>query len=111
MKDTPAVTVNPYGDGFAVLYATDGNDVYFYEALAQLVKERFELNPIIGADDGIIVSSRLCEDREYIFAVNMKDKPAAIRLDEEMKDILTDKTLKGCVEIGGYDVLVLKKQI
>ena len=111
LKDTPAVTVNPYGDGFAVLYATDGNDVYFYEALAQLVKERFEFNPIIGADDGIIVSSRLCEGREYIFAVNMKDKPAAVSLDEEMKDILTDKTLKGCVEIGGYDVLVLKKQI
>lgn len=111
LKGTPAVSVNSYGDGFAVLYATDGNDVYFYEALAQLVKERFGLNPIIDADDGIIVSSRLCEGKEYIFAVNMKDKPAAVRLDEEMKDILTGKTLNGNTEIGGYDVLVLEKMI
>ena len=109
LKGTPAVTVNSYGEGFAVLYATDGNDVYFYEALAQLVKERFELKPIIDADDGIIVSSRLCEGKEYIFAVNMKDKPAAVRLNEEMKDILTGKTLNGNVVIDGYDVLVLKK--
>ena len=109
LKGTPAVTVNSYGEGFAVLYATDGNDVYFYEALAQLVKERFELKPIIDADDGIIVSSRLCEGKEYIFAVNMKDKPAAVRLDEDMKDILTGKTLNGNAVIDGYDVLVLKK--
>ena len=109
LKGTPAVTVNSYGEGFAVLYATDVNDVYFYEALAQLVKERFELKPIIDADDGIIVSSRLCEGKEYIFAVNMKDKPAAVRLNEEMKDILTGKTLNGNVVIDGYDVLVLKK--
>ena len=111
LKGTPAVTVNSYGEGFAVLYATDGNDVYFYEALAQLVKERFELKPIIDADDGIIVSSRLCEGKEYIFAVNMKDKPAAVRLNEEMKDILTGKTLNGNVVIDGYDVLVLEKLI
>lgn len=109
LKGTPAVTVNSYGEGFAVLYATDGNDVYFYETLAQLVKDRFELKPIIDADDGIIVSSRLCEGKEYIFAVNMKDKPAAVRLNEDMKDILTGKTLNGVAVIDGYDVLVLKK--
>lgn len=111
LKGTPAVTVNSYGDGYTVLYATDGNDVYFYEALAQLVKERFAINPIIDADDGIIVSSRLCEGRECIFAVNMKDKPAEVRLSEEMKDILTGKTLNGNSEINGYDVLVLEKTI
>lgn len=111
LKGTPAVTVNSYGDGYTVLYATDGNDVYFYEALAQLVKERFAINPIIDADDGIIVSSRLCEGREYIFAVNMKDKPAEVRLSEEMKDILTGKILKGKTDLDGYDVLVLEKTI
>ncbi|MGN0526996.1 MAG: beta-galactosidase [Acutalibacteraceae bacterium] len=106
---TPAVTVNSYGDGFAVLYGTDGNDVYFYETLAHLIKERFNIEPIIEADDGIIVSSRTAEDKEYIFAVNMKDKPVCVNLKEKIKDILTDKFLIGKTELCGYDVLVLEK--
>lgn len=109
LKGTPAVTVNSYGKGFAVLYGTDGNDVYFYEALANLIKERFNIEPIIEADDGIIVSSRLCKNKEYIFAVNMKDRPVCVSLKNEMKDILTDKFLSGKTELGGYDVLVLEK--
>lgn len=109
LKGTPAITVNSYGKGFAVLYGTDGNDVYFYEALANLIKERFNIEPIIEADDGIIVSSRLCKNKEYIFAVNMKDRPVCVSLKNEMKDILTDKFLSGKTELGGYDVLVLEK--
>lgn len=109
LKGTPAFTVNSYGKGFAVLYGTDDNDVYFYEALANLIKVRFNIEPIIEADDGIIVSSRLCRDKEYIFAVNMKDKPVCVSLKNEMKDILTDKFLSGKTELGGYDVLVLEK--
>lgn len=109
LKGTPAVTVNSYGKGFAVLYSTDDNDVYFYEALANLIKERFNIEPIIEADDGIIVSSRLCKNKEYIFAVNMKDRPVCVSLKNEMKDILTDKFLSGKTELGGYDVLVLEK--
>lgn len=111
LKGTPAVTVNSYGDGFAVLYATDGNDVHFYEALARLVKERFNIEPLINADDGIIVSSRLTEDKEYIFAVNMKDRAVNINLKEEMKDILTGRILNGKVSLDGYDSVVLEKRI
>ena len=111
LKGTPAVTVNSYGDGFAVLYATDGNDVHFYEALARLVKERFNIEPLINADDGIIVSSRLTEDKEYIFAVNMKDRAVNINLKEEMKDILTGRSLNGKVSLDGYDSVVLEKKI
>ena len=42
----------------AVLYATDGNDVYYYEALASWLKERFDIKPLLDVDDGIITSSR-----------------------------------------------------
>ena len=94
-----------------MLYATDGNDVYFYEALAKLIKDEFSIKPLVEADDGIIVSSRLCEDKEYIFAVNMKDRPVSIRLENEMKDELTGKTLGGSVMLDGYDVLMLEKKI
>ncbi|MDY6016148.1 MAG: beta-galactosidase trimerization domain-containing protein, partial [Oscillospiraceae bacterium] len=111
LKGSPAVTIRSYGKGYAVLYATDGNDVYFYEALAKLIKDEFSIKPLVEADDGIIVSSRLCEDKEYIFAVNMKDRPVSIRLENEMKDELTGKTLGGSVMLDGYDVLMLEKKI
>lgn len=109
LKGTPAVTVCPYGKGFAVLYATDGNDIYFYEELAQLIRDKFGIKPLLDADDGIIVSSRLCADKEYIFAVNMKDRPAQIRLESKMADELTGRLLSGSVLLDGYGVLMLKK--
>lgn len=110
IKGTPAVTVNSYGKGYAVLYATETNDVYFYEALADFIKERFNIKPIIDADEGIIVSSRVTETEEYIFAVNMKDKPVFLNLSESMEDIITGKVLQGKTALDGYDVFVLKKQ-
>ena len=77
--------------------------------MAQLIKEKFGIKPLLDADDGIIVSSRLCADKEYIFAVNMKDRPAQIRLESKMADELTGRLLSGSVLLGGYGVLMLKK--
>ena len=41
----------------------------------------------------------------------MKDRPVSIRLENEMKDELTGKTLGGSVILDGYDVLMLEKNI
>ncbi len=108
LSGTPAVTVNKYGKGYAILYTTDGNDVYYYEALAEYIKDRFKINPIIKVGDGIIASSRKTAKQEYIFAVNMKDKPVKVTLDKEMKDLISGKTLNGEIEVEGYGVLVLE---
>ncbi|MDD6276892.1 MAG: beta-galactosidase trimerization domain-containing protein, partial [Clostridia bacterium] len=108
---TPAVTVNKFGNGFAVMYATDGNDIYFYEALAGFIKNRFNISPLLDADDGILVSSRRNSDKEFIFAVNMKDSPANIRLNEPMHELLTDRTACGTFTLDGYDAAVFEKTI
>lgn len=109
LNDTPAVTLNAFGDGYAVLCATDGNDVYYYEALASLLKERFSIEPLLDVDDGIITSSRIKDGEEYIIAVNMKDSTCKARLPHPMEDILHGTTLCGEVELAPYEVLFVRK--
>lgn len=108
LESSPAVTINKYGKGYAVLYATDGNDIYYYEALAEYIKNRFGINPLLEVGDGIIVSSRTAEDKDFIFAVNMKDKSEEVKLKTEMHDLISGKALSGNVSLEGYGVLMLE---
>ena len=108
LSGSPAVTINQYGEGHAVLYATDGNDVYYYEALASWLKERFDIKPLLDVDDGIITSSRTKDGVEYKIAVNMKDSPVKVRLDHEMYDVLGDRKVSGELELAGYDTLFVR---
>lgn len=110
LKDCPAVTKNNVGKGCVILYAQSGNDVYFYEALANAVKNETDIKPLIDVSDGAIVSSRTKGDKEYIFAVNMKDTPVFANLKGDYKDILRGKTVSGKVEIEAYDTLFITKE-
>lgn len=110
LKDCPAVTKNNVGKGCVILYAQSGNDVYFYEALANAVKKETGIKPLTDVSDGAIVSSRTKGDKEYIFAVNMKDTPVFANLKGDYKDILRGKTVSGKVEIEAYDALFITKE-
>ena len=107
LSGKPAVTVNKYGKGCAVLFAAVGNDVYFYEALADFVKDRFNIAPLLDADDGIIVSSRVKEEKTFIFAVNMKDKAGTVRLEKPMKDIISGREFEKTARLEPYETIVL----
>lgn len=108
LEKTPAVTINKFGKGFAVLYATDGNDVLFYEALAEFVGKQAAVKPLLDAGDGIIVSSRIKDETEYFFAVNMKDSAVKVKLSGKMFDVLAAKEISGEITVDGYDVLYLR---
>lgn len=110
LKDCPAVTKNNVGKGCVILYAQSGNDVCFYEALANAVKKETGIKPLIDVSDGAIVSSRTKDGKEYIFAVNMKDTPVFANLKGDYKDVLRGKTVSGKVEIEAYDALFITKE-
>jgi len=105
LEGSAAVTINAFGKGYAVLCATDGNDVYYYEALASWLKQRFDIKPLLDVDDGVITSSRSKDGVEYKIAVNMKERPVKVRLDHEMYDVLNDRRVSGEIELAGYDTL------
>lgn len=107
MKHTPAVTINAYGKGYVVLYATDGNSIYFYEALANMLKDRFAIKPMLTADEGILCASRTKNGQEYIIAVNMKERTGTVKLQRRMYDHIRGKNLSGSVKLDGYGVLML----
>lgn len=110
LNETPAVTLNAFGNGYGVLCATDGNDIFYYEALARVLKERFSIRPLLDVDDGIITSSREKDGNEYIIAVNMKDSVCKARLPQQMEDILNGTVLpRGEVELKPYEVLLVHK--
>ena len=109
LKGTPAITVNNYGDGKAILYGFNGCDVYFYEALAKETGKMFALSPIINADDGILVSSRMAADGEYVFAVNMKDSPNTIHIESDAADIISDEKISGDFTLKPYQTIVFRK--
>lgn len=110
LKDCPAVTKNNVGKGCVILYAQSGNDVCFYEELANAVKNETDIKPLIDVSDGAIVSSRTKGDKEYVFAVNMKDTPVFANLKGDYKDVLYGKTVSGKVEIEAYDALFITKE-
>ena len=98
------------GKGCVILYAQSGNDVCFYEELANAVKNETDIKPLIDVSDGAIVSSRTKDGKEYIFAVNMKDTPVFANLKGDYKDILRGKTVSGKIEIEAYDALFITKE-
>ncbi len=109
LKDSPAITVNSYGKGEAILYGFNGCDVYFYEALAGNLKERYNILPLIKANDGILVSSRKTENDEIIFAVNMKDSENRICVDGEKTDIISGEAFSGEYTLSPYQTIAFIK--
>ena len=109
LKGTPAITVNNYGDGKAILYGFNGCDVYFYEAFAREIQKMFALSPIINADDGILVSSRKTADGEYVFAVNMKDSPNTVHLESDAVDMISDEKISGGFTLKPYQTIIFRK--
>lgn len=103
LKDKTAVSVSPYGKGSCVLFASVDCDIYYYEALAEFVAERFEFKPIMRVEEGIIVSSRTKGNREYIFAVNMVDSENYVKISKEVFDVKNEEYVSGCIALAPYE--------
>lgn len=109
MKGKCFAAKNSLGRGLCITYGSNYNDVFFYEALAEEVLGLAGIKPLLDAPDGVLVSSRSTENGEYIFAVNMKDKPCVIRTElETVKD--EDITVNGTeITLCPYGTVILKK--
>lgn len=108
LSGTPAVTIHRYGKGYAVLYGFNGNSVYFYEMLAKRLGERFGFQPLLRADDGVIVSSRVTEDKTYVFAVNMKDAAVSVYPQKACCDVLNGKQASDVYTLEPYQTAVFE---
>lgn len=117
LEGKSAVTVNKFGKGCCVLFASDAtytkdsNDVYFYEALARCVSEYVDISPLINeADDGILLASRCHDGKEYTFAVNMKDRPLSLTLPQKAKELLSQQELCGKLSLNAYEAMIFETE-
>lgn len=110
LSGLPAVTVNSYGKGKCILYACDGNDIFFYEALARIVGEQCGVVPLVSSvDDGILLASRENDNGRYLFAINMKESEQSFVLDSTGTELLSGKSISGRITLHAYETAVIKK--
>ncbi len=107
----PALTVNPYGDGFAYYLATNPDDRFladFYSAL----RLELSLRRALDADmpGGVSAQARSTGEKDYIFLMNFNAVTVSVDLGEtSYTDMLEGAILTGLVELGPYDVKVLTR--
>lgn len=101
-----AITCHTYGKGKAYLYGFNGCDVYFYEKLAATVTN---IVPLMQAGDGVLLSSRTADSKEYIFAVNMKDADVTVHPQSGMYDVLKNQPASDSVTLRPYETRIFKK--
>jgi beta-galactosidase len=103
----PAITVHKHGKGQVVYVATEATDVRFYEQLTQVLGKRLNLRPLLAVPPQVEVVSRCKGDREFVFLLNLGEKPQRISLASPMEELLGGKTIKGSLVLKALDCRVL----
>lgn len=105
LRGKAAVVAKKIGKGTVVLYASDTRDYRYYEELARVANRYANIEPLLDAPDGLIVSSREKDGQTYIIAVNAKESPVSLNLQKTLYDVLKQKEISGNVCVDGLDVL------
>ena len=109
LTGSAAVTANKVGNGYCILFATDSNDIYYYEALADAVRKYCRIEPLIpSAEDGILLNSRETAGSRFVFATNMKDRDLTLSLPSEATEIISGKKMSGDVTLRAYETAVFE---
>jgi len=100
-----AATVNTFGKGRAY-YVGCGLPQSFYDRFIEKVLKGLALESI-KAPDEVEITTREKEGKRFIFVMNFSDKPSRIFLGEEHTELIKGKRLKGKINLGPFEVLIL----
>ncbi|MFV0503129.1 MAG: beta-galactosidase [Lachnospirales bacterium] len=104
-KGLPAVTKNKYGDGNAYYIGTDVKEDF----LIDFINYNFTFSPEYYTGENVEVTKRINENIIY-FVLNHNHEKSWIDFGEDkVRNLLTNETLTGRVEILPRDVFILKK--
>lgn len=108
-KGYASITENKYGKGKAVYVATEPEE----ELIELLIKhycDEKSIKGILKSKDGIEVTKRTKEDKNYIFILNHNNYDTDIDLGEsEYLDLLSGRRLHSKVDIKGKGVYILEE--
>jgi len=103
----PALTCNDFGKGKAYYIATRTGEDFFDDLYPDIIKDtNIHRNLETKIPKGVTLQRR----DDYLFIMNFSEENKTLTLDEhEYTDLLEEKTVKGTLDLGIYDVKVLKK--
>lgn len=110
-KNMPALTVNKYGDGKCYYIAAKVNGEFYLDFYKKLSKD-LNINKVLNTDLplGVTVQERSNGKNKFIFIMNFNEKENTVDLGEEKYiNMLTGEKVKGVINLGKYDVKILKK--
>lgn len=109
-KGVPCVTVNEVGKGKAYYLGCEPDDAFLSDFVGCICEEQ-GLAPLFEIGGEIELSTRTGKDGDVTFAINHGTKTGWVNLGtQQYKNLLKDELLSGKCEIGGRDVMIIRKQ-
>jgi len=102
----PAITANRFGSGRAVYVGAVG-DAQLYDLLAKWLLDTVGLQAAFATPPGVEVARRAQAGKYLDFILNHNDSPQTVHLKSACLNLLTGLQLKGNVQVGPLEVLVL----
>jgi len=107
-SDTPAITKNSFGQGKVWYVGTQVEQAGIAHLFNQVIAET-NVKPICSNGEGLEITQRDTADASYYFVINQNTKKQL--LPEELVgklNLLTGEVVNEVVELGQFDVLLLK---
>jgi beta-galactosidase len=102
----PAATINHYGKGNVVYLGVLGDGAY-YDSLARWLSNLTGIQPLLETPAGVEVTERWQGEKRLLFVLNHNEQAQTLTLITAYKNLLTDQTLHGEIQIEPLDVLIL----
>ncbi|MFC5529752.1 beta-galactosidase [Cohnella yongneupensis] len=111
-KDTPAVTVHPYGKGNVYYVGCDLDDDALSRLMSLITEREGVRRSLSRRYDGVEAIERTVDGREYVMLLNHNNEEASVALPgaEAYVDALNDESHDGHIVIEPYGVRVLLKR-
>lgn len=105
----PAVTENPFGQGFVYYIGTDPEPDFLMHFCRTLCVDG-NVPPVLEGPVGVEVRRRSQKDRSFLFILNHNDDVAQVTLpDRRCQDMLTGQLVTGTLALPGFDVRIIEE--
>lgn len=102
----PAASLNQFGKGKVIYLGALGDGAY-YESIARWAASLASVEPLLETPVGVEVVERWQGEQRLLFVLNHNVQTQTLTLNAAYKNLLTDQTLHGAIQLEPFGVLIL----